>query len=429
MSESSDTGAVMQQRMSVSRGVGRAARSALSALLALVPTLLAPALLPGFAVACVDAPDGGGEGTGEGEDEGEGEGEALPGFRANPARCDFGVVGIGDTAFCDLSLDNVGQTEVVITDLGFSADTPSPQVFGAQGSFSLPTAIPGGAGIALRLFARPQTTGLSTGELFIEALSGARVAVPLQVLGSDERHCRARVSGVNGVAVAVGDDAPVLHVGDNVELSADQSSSSRPDTTISSLSWSLLQRPADSAAVLTTAEGQTTGLDGLDVVGDWVVGLTTRDDLGTTTACALELTTVPPAVGLFLLLSWDDLAADQSLHLTRDATPTWCGVDDCFVGGPACGWGPVVTDGAGFGPHRINASSVDDGRYTVGVGDRAGVASTATVKLFIDGQLEFEGFKPVAAAGQWLPLRVDVVDGVATVTTLDDTSAQPGSCW
>lgn len=116
--------------------------------------------------------------------EGEGEGATcIPEIGVTPATCDFGNVTIGDTAFCDISIDNVGDCELVVVDIAFSPETPSPDVFGVTGSFSLPTVVPGGAGVALRLYARPPDGLTSRGALLIEHLNGVGVAVPLRVNG------------------------------------------------------------------------------------------------------------------------------------------------------------------------------------------------------------------------------------------------------
>lgn len=77
-------------------------------------------------------------------------------------RCDFGDVGVGATAFCDLSINNLGACELLVDDIGFTADTAFPAVFGPQSRFTIPTVIPGGTGVSLRLYARPQDTNLTT---------------------------------------------------------------------------------------------------------------------------------------------------------------------------------------------------------------------------------------------------------------------------
>jgi hypothetical protein len=58
-----------------------------------------------------------------------------------------------------------------------------------------------------------------------------------------------------------------------------------------------------------------------------------------------------------------------------------------------------------------------------------GVTTTATVKIFLGGQLEYEGFLAINAGDTWQPARVEVRDGVGTLVPLEDTSDQSGACW
>ncbi len=377
-----------------------------------------------------------------------------PSISVVPAACDFGDVGVGATAFCDLTINNTGECELLVTDIGFSADTPTPSVFGPQGVFIAPTSVPGGTGVSLRLYARPQDTTLTTGTLILSSGDpvNPEVEVPLSVQGADAPTCVARVSRVNQVVIAPGDASPAIEPLDDVEFSSDQSTSARAGGTIANQAWTIIAAPPESSASLANASGETTRLrfssaagnvNGVDVAGTFTIGLVVTDDLGgVSTQCSVTINSVPRA-GLHVQLTWDRPDNDIDLHLARNG-PTWCGAEDCYYGncnpnafGGQPNWGggdknPVldIDDLEGFGPENINIEDPADGRYTVGVGMYTHDSdANVTVKIFVGGQLEFEGFQLMRRSDNWLPARVEIVSGVTTVVTLNDTTQQAGSCW
>ncbi len=394
------------------------------------------------------------ESDGENLDEGEdvvielsanGVSRCKPSIDVVPAACTFGDVGVGATAFCDLSINNTGECELIVDDIGFTADTAFPQVFGPQSAFNIPTTIPGGTGVSLRLYARPQDTSLTTGTLFIHSFDPEheRVEVPLTVQGANAPTCVARVSAVNGTPNS--DPAPPVEPLDDVEFSGDQSTSARAGGTITGRAWTILAAPPESSATLASASAATTrfhfssaagNVNGVDVAGTFTVGLVVTDDLGAvSTQCSVTVNAVPRA-GLHVQMTWDVAVNDIDLHLARNGT-NWCSNDDCYFGGTNRNWGGGnlnpsldIDDLSGFGPENINIESPADGDYTIGVGMYSHTSdATVTVRIFIGGQLEFEGFQAMGISDTWLPARVELRNGISTVVTLNDTSDQPGSCW
>src|SRR5690606_28182033 len=117
----------------------------------------------------------------------------------NPTSCDFGDVGTGVTAYCDLSLENVGQRELLITGIGFTPDTDQA-VFGPAGVFPIPTTVQTAAGVSLRLWAKPDEAGEITGTLLIDSTDplNPQVSVPLRVFGAQAPTAIAEVKSVNG---------------------------------------------------------------------------------------------------------------------------------------------------------------------------------------------------------------------------------------
>jgi hypothetical protein len=373
-----------------------------------------------------------------------------PKIAVTPTDVNFGDVGVGATAFQDVTIKNEGACELIVTDLGFTDATAFPEVFGPSGNVIIPITIQGGTSASLRLYARPRSTQLETGGLIITSLDpeNPEVTVPLSVQGADVPTCVARVSRVNSTTIAPNDASPAIEPLDDVEFSSDQSSSARAGGTIAQRAWRIISKPNESSATLTDAAGATTRLrfssaagnvNGVDVAGDFTLGLVVTDDLGAvSTECTVAISAVPRS-GLHVQLTWDRPDNDIDLHLTR-ATPHtsgWCGVDDCYFGGTSRNWGGGdrnpsldIDDLEGFGPENINIESPGDGNYTVGVGMYTHDSdSTVTVKIFVGGALEFEGFQLMGNDDQWVPARVEVRSGVSTVVDLSDTSSQTGSCW
>lgn len=368
-----------------------------------------------------------------------------PDIEISPTTCDFGDVGVGATGFCDLSIKNVGQCELVVSDLGFTAETPFPSVFGPQSAVNIPLTVPGGTATSIRLYARPSSATTFNGGLIIDSFDPdePQVIVPLIVRGAEAPTCIARISKVNNTPT--NDPSPAVEPLDAVELSADQSVASRQGGTIQGWAWQVLEAPAESSATLEFTDRRETNfvfnsgagrVRGVDVAGTFVVGLVVTDDLGaTSTQCTAAINAVPRS-GLLVQLTWDRPDGDIDLHLARNGT-NWCSNDDCYFGGRSRNWGGGnanpsldIDDLEGFGPENITIEAPADGNYTVGVGVYGYDSdTTATIKIFIGGQLEHEDFRLLGRGANWLPARVDIRNGVSTVTVLNDTSDQPGSCW
>lgn len=389
-----------------------------------------------------------GENLGEGEDvlinlTATGTSRCQPDINVLPATCDFGDVGVGATGFCDLSIENVGECELVISDLGFTPETPQT-VFGAQSAVNIPLTIPGGTATSIRLYARPSTATTFAGGMVITSFDPdePEVVVPLTVRGAQAPTCVARVSRINNAPN--NNPSPAIEPLDAIELSADQSTASRQGGTIQSWQWQLIDQPPESSATLEFSDRRETNfvfssaagrVRGIDVAGTFTVGLIVTDDLGAqSTQCTIALNAVPRS-GLHVQMTWDASVGDVDLHLSRGTN--WCGNDDAYYQNPTTSWGATldIDDTCGFGPENITIDTVPDGRYTIGVtyfgagftasGPSCGSQTPSTnvvVKVFIGGQLEFEGVANLARGAPWIPARVEVVNGISQLTELNDLS-------
>jgi hypothetical protein len=372
-----------------------------------------------------------------------GSARCTPDIVVSPAECNFGDVGVGATGFCDITISNDCSSAcgLLVSDLGFSEGTDTA-VFGAESQFPVPVEVACGTGRTLRLFARPTSVTTFTGALEIESYDPdeQKLVVPLTVRGAEAPTCVARVGRINNVPNPLNNSAPSIEPLDDVELSADQAVAARAGGTIVGWEWRIVDQPAESNARLRPTNAQTTRfafdsssgvVNGIDVAGTFIVGLIVTDDSGAeSTECTIALNSVP-GQGLHVQLTWDRPDNDIDLHLARNGT-NWCGADDCFFRGRNRAWGATldIDDLEGFGPENITMDSPADGRYTVGVGVYTNdSATTATIKIFVGGGLEYEGQRLLNGGPPWLPARAVITGGVTTIEELDTVSDQPGDCW
>ena len=400
-----------------------------------------------------------GENLDEGEDilitlTASGASRCQPDIEILPPECNFGDVGVGATGFCDITINNIctSSCDLLVSDVGFT-DTTNLNVFGVQSPVPVPFAIGCGTGRTLRLFAKPTAAQVFNGGLTIDSFDPdeGKVEVPLTVRGAEAPTCVARVSRINGVAN--NSVSPEIEPLDDVELSASESSAAIAGGTIAAWSWQILDKPPESSVGLSTPAAEATRFNfssaagtvsGLDVAGTFVVGLQVTDNSGAqSTQCTIALNAIPRG-GLHVQMTWDQNGGDVDLHLAQNGT-NWCSASDCFyqnclaTGRP---WGSSleIDDTCGFGPENINIENVADGTYTVaatyyGNSFGSGCANTGapravvTVRVFIAGQLEYEGPHSMGRGDHWLPVRVERRNGVSTVVVLDDSSRQSATCF
>jgi hypothetical protein len=333
-------------------------------------------------------------------------------------------VAVGAVAFCDVTIRNSGACELLVFDVGFSEDTPFPSVFSPASQIALPFVVPAASATSLRFTAHPIDPTASTGTLILTVRGGSPIEIPLSVQGVVPTTCAIRISSLNGTAVA-GD--VVVAPFDLVGLTVEGQTSA--DRTIVAARWTLLELGPDTSITLSAPNAATTDVIGFGV-GGFAVEATVTDDLGIQGSCTFAIE-ANAAQGLAVQLI-RNTASDLDLHLVRNGTG-WCGVDDCYDDQPTRDWGGGQLDPVHHGDAFVENIIVEvlaDGDYTVGVGGiGGGVTTTATVRVFFDGRLEYEGQHGISDGDTWQPARVEVRDGVGTLVPLEDTSDQPGACW
>ena len=371
----------------------------------------------------------------------------------SPAECNFGEVGVGVTAFCDLALENIGERDLEIPTVGFSPDTPLA-VFGASSVLAVPLFIAPGTGISVRLYATPNQTGETSGAFVMTSNDPNRsdASVPMRVTGAQAPTAIAEVASVNGTSVSSA--SPQVRPLDDVVLTGVNSVAGTPGGSIVAYQWQIVQKPPESSAQLTTPNQMTTQFSfssaagqvrGIDVAGTFVVRLTVTDDNGAVSTNDARVTlNAVPSEALWVQLTWDEGVNDFDLHLLRSGAnycsndtcywenckatsplrPNWDGVFGASAGDPTLD----VDDLSGYGPENINIDAPVDDTYKISVHFFSGSrAANATIKVFINGALRAEYTRQLADDGDvWEVAEVEWGNGSAIVTPVDAYLADAG---
>jgi hypothetical protein len=380
----------------------------------------------------------------------------APEISVQPTSCNFGQVGVGVTAFCDLTISNTGNLDLEIQSIGFSTVTAAEPhvaaaaaVFGSSSVVSLGTLVAPGTGISVRLWANPKDISTQNGELLIGSNDpiNPSTGIPLTVQGAQAPTAVAEVASINGLPNSA--PSPTVEPLDDVVLTGVNSVPGNPSGSIVAYLWEITEQPPESSVSLTNPNGETSQfqfssavgtVNGLDVAGTFVVRLTVTDDLGgvSTNEATVTLNAIPTEA-LHVQLSWDTDSNDIDLHLMKDSGP-WCSESACYYanckatsysrpdwdsdGTDSSPGDPVldIDDLSGYGPENVNVDSPVDADYTVGVHfySFSGPSNFATVKVFVNGALRAEYTRQMTTGRDfWDVSRVQWANGAAIVIPTD----------
>lgn len=380
-----------------------------------------------------------------------------PELNISPPECNFGNVGIGVEAFCDITIENVGNRELVIDSVSFADESPmaTTPVFYPAGFLELVGIAPG-TGMSVRLAATPQALGTATGALLLTTNDPERpdASVPLTITGANEPTAVAKIKDINGVPNT--DPAPLVRPLDNVLLTGEESVPGSSDGYITQYLWEIIEKPMESSVTLTTPDAMTTefafdsaggSVNGIDVAGTFVVKLTVWDNLlaQSSNEATVTINSVP-SDNFHIQLSWDVDANDMDLHMKR-GNANYCSSDEsCYYvnckttsslgpdwdndGTSQSAGDPVldIDDLCGYGPENINIENPGDGEYTIavhfygntGCNGPAQQSTTATLKIFVNGGLEAQYDRVMGSDDDfWEVATVQWSNGAATVLPLD----------
>ena len=213
--------------------------------------------------------------------------------------------------------------------------------------------------------------------------------------------------------------------------------------------WAFASVPTDAYAMFSTPT-QPTATAFLDLVGDYEVTLDVTDESGDPAcmAAAAQVQVIPERQ-LLLQLTWDTpgdpdpldtgagVGADLDIHLVHPSGDWFDAMFECSWRSPNPNWGnpdgavddnPSLdrddTDGAG--PENISLNMAEPGVYRVGVhfwDDHGFGDSTATLRVYVDGSLVYEGSQVLTTAMRfWEPITLTFPAG--TFEVVDMLSAE-----
>ena len=334
---------------------------------------------------------------------------------------DFGTGAVGFTTSRTIVVENCSsEVPLQITDFDVCTNDTNGAC-SAGGAFGVNVGTLGASGMiapsetaTLVVSFSPVDLVMYSGELSVSSDDPAKptIVVPLAGVGTDGNACPqaiadARVSGTTAYTTNL--NALPLQT---VELRG--TNSTDPDGTIASYQWTIVQRPVNSTAVLTPANDVASPQLFLDLAGTYVLELQVTDDdnaVNCGTQALVRITAVPDE-DIHVQLVWDTPAdsnqsdangTDLDLHFLHP-NGEWNNAPwDIYWLNPTADWGVSgpdddpsldIDDTDGAGPENINMNQPQAGlSYAIGAyyySDNGYGPSYATIRVFIDGVLEYE---------------------------------------
>ncbi|MCP4807834.1 MAG: choice-of-anchor D domain-containing protein [Proteobacteria bacterium] len=345
----------------------------------------------------------------------------TPDIQLDQTSLDFDVTAPGDIGTLYFTIDNVGDGDLV---LGGTNQTGS-------GAFSLPNApgwmtiAPNSSTTVVVLYA-PTTLDGDNGSLELTSNDPDEPSVTVTLLGNGGGDFEYPVAVIDGPDEA----APPI----TVDL--DGSGSYDPGGwELTAFEWTMTVAPDGSEGELRQTDWDVTDAY-LDIAGRYEVQLVVENELGVRSAPAKYSVEAVPIDAIHVEMFWDQGAADLDLHLLD-------GQDSPFYERPgdACycnanpDWGTSSSDDDpsldlddihGYGPENINIYAPASGEYPIRVfyyDNNGDGAATATVRVYLNGDLESESSKLLSRNEAWQAGIIKWPDAV--VVDEDDAIFEP----
>ena len=153
----------------------------------------------------------------------------------------------------------------------------------------------------------------------------------------------------------------------------------------------------------------------VDAAGNWQVQLRVTNSVGLTSPPDTCSFYAQPLENLHVELSWDTSNSDLDLHLIQGGSvffdqqgdACWCNRNPNWGGSGSADDPQLTLDNlVGYGPENIKIAEPGNGDYTVKVHyfeDKGGGLSTATVKVYLEGEREpfWEGSRAMRSNEVW----------------------------
>jgi hypothetical protein len=193
----------------------------------------------------------------------------------------------------------------------------------------------------------------------------------------------------------------------------DGSSSYDPRGEALTYSWALTGLPPGSGGHIGSAVDDQTDLY-VDIAGEYEVQLVVANESGVSSAPAKHDVLVLPTDDIHVEMFWSSGDSDLDLHLAQEDTPIFLEPSDCNYCNPNPDWGDAgvgsddpsldLDDTSGYGPENINIQAPVDGAYDVHVHyfrDSGAGAVTATVRVYLDGEVGWESSEVLEYDDRW----------------------------
>lgn len=203
--------------------------------------------------------------------------------------------------------------------------------------------------------------------------------------------------------------------------------------------WTLVSAPEESTSELTQDESEAEIL--VDAAGDYSVGLIVQNSVGIfsdTELCTFE---VIPSDKIHVELFWNTGESDLDLHMVRSGSEFFEEPGDVCYCNQNPEWGDTSSDAddptldidvtTGHGPEHINIEDPAEDTYTIYVHyflDNGGGPTTATVRIFLEGELAIEAYGLVENKEVWEVGTISWPDGTVTLSDADPVESTVRSC-
>jgi len=175
--------------------------------------------------------------------------------------------------------------------------------------------------------------------------------------------------------------------------------------------WTLSSQPSGSGAEL-SSDGDSASML-VDLAGDYMVSLLVQNSVGIYSETATCSFTAIPSDAIHVELTWNTDETDLDLHMLDGDAELFSKPGDVCYCNPNPSWGSAGSDDDptldldemyGYGPENTNIEIPADGEYPVLVHyflDHGGGATTATVRVYLNGDLTWEGYELLENKDLW----------------------------
>lgn len=175
--------------------------------------------------------------------------------------------------------------------------------------------------------------------------------------------------------------------------------------------WTLSSRPDGSGAEI-SSDGDSASML-VDLAGDYVVSLLVQNSVGIYSDTKSCYFTAIPSDAIHVELTWNTDGSDLDLHMLDGDAELFSKPGDVCYCNPNPSWGESGSEDDptldldemyAYGPENTNIESPADGDYTVLVHyflDHGAGDTTATVRVYLNGDLTWEGYELLSNKDLW----------------------------